>query len=168
MALAFVALHLPEPLVYERELLCELCIMLGQTRWCSSANTLRIQRLEFGREQLTKGPDVIRQACRHRWRALPPSGTHRAVALALVQRHLLPQAHVRSGHIVEGLEEDHPLPQARAVFAEAGRLAHQRRQGLPQRQVDSFDKAVLTVRPREVRRSAPSTTRGLSVSSVPC
>src|SRR5262245_3594741 len=30
---------------------------------CSSANTLRIQRLEFGREKLTKGPDVIRQAC---------------------------------------------------------------------------------------------------------
>ena len=41
---------------------------------CSSANTLRIQRLEFGREQLTKGPNVIRYACRHRWCALPPAG----------------------------------------------------------------------------------------------
>src|SRR5215471_18159026 len=66
---------------------------------CSSANTLRISRLEFGREQLTKGPDVIRQACRQRRCVLPPSGTNRAVVCTLVQRQRLPQAHVRSGYI---------------------------------------------------------------------
>ncbi len=43
---------------------------------CSSANTLRIQRLECGRKPLTTGPDVIRQACCHRGCSLPPSGTH--------------------------------------------------------------------------------------------
>src|SRR5881397_4249085 len=57
---------------------------------CSSANTLRIQRLEFDREKLPKGPDVIRHACRQRWRAIPPSGTNRAVAFALAQRQWPP------------------------------------------------------------------------------
>ena len=46
---------------------------------------------------------------------------------------------MRSDHIVEGLEEDHPLPQALAVFAETGRLAPQRRQSLTQGQVHPFD-----------------------------
>ena len=35
-----------------------------------------------------------------------------------------------SGNIGAGLEEDHPLSQALAVFAEAGRVTRQRRQGL--------------------------------------
>ena len=51
---------------------------------------LSIQQLTFGRKQFTKGPDVIRQACRHCWRALPLSGTKCAVTFALVQRQLLP------------------------------------------------------------------------------
>jgi hypothetical protein len=72
---------------------------------CSSANTLRIERLELGCEQLTKGPDVIRQPCRHCWRALPPAETNRAVACALVPRQLLPQAHGRSYPIVEAWRE---------------------------------------------------------------
>src|SRR5712691_12942950 len=70
---------------------------------CSSANTLRIQRLDFDREQLTKGPDVIRHDCRHRRCLLPPSGTNRSMAYLLVLRQRLLQAHVGSGHIVEGL-----------------------------------------------------------------
>ena len=82
---------------------------------------------------------MIRQACRHCWRALLPSRANRSVACALVQRQRLPQAHVRSCHIVEGLEEDHPLPQALAVFTEARRLPRQRCQGLTQRQVHPFD-----------------------------
>jgi transposase len=57
---------------------------------CSLANTLRIQRLEFGREQLTKGPDVIRHACRQRWRALSPSGTNRPMVFAFLRRQRLP------------------------------------------------------------------------------
>ncbi len=61
------------------------------------------------------------------------------MAFALAQRQLPPQAPVRSGNVVEGLEEAPPLPQALAVFAEAGRLAHPRRQGLPQGQVQPFD-----------------------------
>src|SRR5712691_3879299 len=106
---------------------------------CSSANTLRIQRLKFSREQLTKGPDMIRYTCRQRWRTLPPAGTNRTVAYALVQWQRLSQAHVWSRHILEGLEEDHALPQALAVFTEAGGLPGQRCQGLPQRQVHPFD-----------------------------
>lgn len=70
---------------------------------CSSANTLRIQRLEFGREKLTKGPDVIRHTCCHCWRALSPSGTQRAVTCARVQWQWLPQTHVWSCDIVESL-----------------------------------------------------------------
>ena len=74
------------------------------------------------------------------WRACTPAmGTNRPAAGALVQRQRLPQAHVRSGHVVEGLEEDHPLPQALAVFTEAGRLTRQWCQGLTQRQVHPFD-----------------------------
>ena len=61
------------------------------------------------------------------------------MACTLVQRQRLPQAHVRSGHIVEGLEEDHPLPQALAVFTEAGRLTDQRCQGVTHGQVHPFD-----------------------------
>ena len=106
---------------------------------CSSANTLRIQRLEFGCEQLTQGPNVIRQACCHRWCALPPAGLNRAAACTLVQRQRLPQAHVRSGHIVEALEKDDPLPHALAVFTEAGRLTRPWGQGLTQSQVHPFD-----------------------------
>src|SRR6266478_7796289 len=105
----------------------------------SSANTLRIQRLEFGREKLTKGPDVIRQACCHRGRVLSPSGTNRPMVCALLWWQRLPQAHVWSGHIVEGLEEDHPLPQALAIFTETGRLTGQRCQSLTQGQVHPFD-----------------------------
>jgi hypothetical protein len=58
---------------------------------------------------------------------------------ALAQRPLLPQAYMRSGPIVESLEEDHPLPHALAVFAAAIGLAHQRCQALTQGQGDSFD-----------------------------
>src|SRR5882724_3364390 len=106
---------------------------------CSSANTLRIQRLKFGREKLTKGPDVIRHACRQRWCALQPARTNRTMVCALMQWQRLSQAHVRSGHVVKGLEEDHSLPQALAVFTEAGCLTGQRCQGLTQRQVHPFD-----------------------------
>src|SRR5262249_25095291 len=115
--------------------------MLFTAARCSSANTLRIQRLEFGCEQLTKGPNVIRHACRHRCCALPPPGLNRAVACTLVQRQRLPQAHVRSGHIVEDLERGHPLPHTLAVFTEAGRLTHQWSQGLTQGQVHAFDQS---------------------------
>src|SRR5215813_13286271 len=107
--------------------------------WCSLANILKFQRLEFGGQKLTKGPNVLRQACCHRWRTLLPSGTNRALPCALSQRQLPPQAHMRSSHIVEGLEEDHALPQALTVFAEAVRFAPQRRQGLTQGQVYPFD-----------------------------
>ena len=105
---------------------------------CSLANTLRFQRLEFGREKLAKGPDVICQAGGHRWGALLPSGTHRPMVSTLAQRQLLSQAPVRSGHVVEGLEDDDPLPQALAVCAEAVRLATQWRQGLPHGQGHPF------------------------------
>src|SRR5215470_20024592 len=44
-------------------------------RWYSLANTWRCQRLAVGREQRTQGPAVLGQACGHRQRALPPSGT---------------------------------------------------------------------------------------------
>src|SRR5881227_341459 len=97
----------------------------------SLPNTLKFQRLKFGRQKLAKGPDMIRQACGHRWGALLPSRTNRPVADTLVQGQLPSQAHMRSADIREGLKEDHPLPQALAVFAEARRLAPQRRQGLP-------------------------------------
>src|SRR5262245_22602113 len=107
---------------------------------CSSANTLRIQRLEFGCEQLTKGPNVISQTCCHRWCALSPAGLNRAAACTLVRWQRLPQAHVRSGHIVEALEKDDPLPHALAVFTEAGRLTRQWGQGLTQGHVHPFDK----------------------------
>src|SRR5437763_6097569 len=90
---------------------------------CSLTNTLKFPRLKFSRQKLAKGPDVIRQACVQRWGALPPARTNGAVACTLEQRQRLPQAHVRSGDMREGLQEDHPLPQAFAVFAEAGCLA---------------------------------------------
>ena len=77
------------------------------------------------RQKLAKGPDVICQACGHCWCALSPSRINRTVACPLVQCQLAPQAHIRSGDIIEGLKEDHPLPQAFAVFAEAGGLATQ-------------------------------------------
>src|SRR5262245_56336531 len=50
---------------------------------CSLANILKFQRLEFGGQKLTKGPNVICQACCHRWRTLLPSGTNRALPCAL-------------------------------------------------------------------------------------
>ena len=77
---------------------------------------MKFPRLKFSSQKLAKGPDVIRQACGHRWGALPPSKTNHTVACPLVQWQLLPQAHMRSGDIIEGLKEDHPLPQAFAVF----------------------------------------------------
>src|SRR5712691_6216536 len=106
---------------------------------CSLTNTLKFPRLKLSRQKLAKGPDVIRQACGHRWGALPPSRTNRPVACPLVQWQRLPQAHMRSGDIIEGLQEDHPLPQAFAVFAEAGGLATPWRQSLAQGQVHPFD-----------------------------
>ena len=51
----------------------------------------------------------------------------------------VPQAHVRSGHIVEGLEEDHPLPHTLAIFTGTGRITGQRGQGLTQSQVHPLD-----------------------------
>ena len=61
------------------------------------------------------------------------------MACTLVQWQLSPQAHMRPGDIIEGLKEDHPLPQTFAVFAEAGGLATQWRQSLAQGQVHPFD-----------------------------
>src|SRR6266576_3416502 len=127
MAHSYGAIDVPNLLLIWRQQ-CIVMDSLRRKRY-SSANTLRIQRLECGGEQLTKGPHVIRHACRQRRRALPPSGTNRAVAMALAHRQRPLQAHVRSDHMVEGLKEDHPLPHALAVFAAAGRLARQRCQG---------------------------------------
>ena len=107
-------------------------------------------------------------ACGHRWCALSPSRINRTVACTLVQWQLAPQAHMRSGDIIEGLKEDHPLPQAFAVFAEAGGLATQWRQSLTQGQVHPFDQGGADREAQSVKRSAPSTTRVLSVSSLPC
>ena len=111
---------------------------------------------------------MIRHACGHRWDALLPSRTNRTVADTLVQGQLPSQAHMRSRDMREGLQEDHPLPQALAVFAAARRLAPQRRQGLPQGQVHPFHQGGADRKAQCVKRSAPSTTRGLSVSRVPC
>ena len=63
------------------------------------------------------------------------------MACLLLLRQRLLQAHVGSGHIVEGLEKDHPLLPPLAVFTKARRLPHQGGQGLPQGQVDSFDQS---------------------------
>ena len=82
-----------------------------QTKWCSLAHTVRFPRLACGRKQLTQGPDVIRHACSHRWRALLPSGTHRTGTCALSQRPRRSHAPVRSGNVGEGLA-DHPDPWA--------------------------------------------------------
>jgi hypothetical protein len=65
----------------------------------SLPNTLKFQRLKFGRQKLAKGPDMIRQACGHRWGALLPSRTNRTVADTLVQGQLPSQAHMRSADI---------------------------------------------------------------------
>ncbi len=131
--------------------------------------TLRIQRLKFGCEQLTKGPDMIRYPCRQCWRALSPAGTKRTGAYALVQWPRLSQAHVWSRHMIEGLEEDHALPQALAVFPFQKRVVFRVNGAKACRNVKftRSTKAVLIVRPRGVRRSAPSTTRVLSVRSLP-
>src|SRR5215831_18113761 len=96
---------------------------------CSSAKTLRIQRLDFGCEQLTKGPNVLRQPCCQRWWALAPAGLHRAAAWTLVRGQQLLQAQVRSGPRVEALATDDPLPQALAVCTAAGRLTRPGGQG---------------------------------------
>jgi len=101
---------------------------------------------------------MIRHACRQRWRALTAAGTNRTVACALVQWQRLSQAHVWSRHIIEGLEEDHPLPQALAVFTEAGGLPGQRCKACRNVKFTRSTKAVLIVRPKCVRRSAPSTS----------
>ena len=114
--------------------------MLFCSYGCSSANTLRIQWLEFDRQQLTKGPDVIRHACRHRRCLLPPSGTNRSIACLLVLRQWRLQAYVGSSHIVEGLEKTTAVAPL-AVFTKARRLPRQGGQGLPQGQVDSFDQS---------------------------
>ena len=93
---------------------------------------------------------MICQTCRHGWRTLSPSGTNRAVACALVQRQRLPQTHVRSCDIVEGVEEDHTLPHAFTVCTETRRLPRQRCQGLTQGQVDPLDQGC-TDRAAQVR-----------------
>ena len=59
---------------------------------------------------------------------------------------------MRSGDIVEGLEEDHPLLQTLAVSAEAVRFATQWRQGLPQGQIHPFDQG-RTDREAQVRQA---------------
>ena len=61
------------------------------------------------------------------------------MACALVSRQRLPQTHVRSGYIVEGLEKEHTLPHTRTVLTETRCLPRQRCQGLAQGQVDSLD-----------------------------
>ncbi len=90
-----------------------------------------------------------------------------------MRRQLLPQAHMWSRHIVEGLEEDHPLPQALAVFIETGCLTCQRGQGLTQGQVDPFNQGGAD-REAQVRqafrmpatRALGTATTSLAVSSV--
>jgi hypothetical protein len=61
------------------------------------------------------------------------------MACAHGRRQLLPQAQVRSGHIIEGMEEAHPFSPALAVVTEAGRLTRQWCQGLTQGQVHPCD-----------------------------
>ena len=106
---------------------------------CSSANTLRIQWLEFGREKLTKGPHMFSQARRHRRCALPPSQTNCSLALACLHWQLGAQTHVWPGDVVERLKENHPMAHLHTVLAEAGGFADQRGQRLAQGQVQAFD-----------------------------
>ena len=86
---------------------------------------------------------------------------------ALPQRPLLPQAHMRSGHMGGRLGTDRPLLQALAVCAEALGLAHHGAKAGRTVRLRRSTTAVRTVRPGWARRSAPSTTRVLRVSSVP-
>ena len=60
---------------------------------------------------------MIGQACGQGWGARLPSRTNRTVACTLGQRPLPSQAHRRSGDILAGLQEDHPLPQALVLTA---------------------------------------------------
>src|SRR5438445_8761048 len=107
--------------------------------WCSSTTTLIMNRLEFGGQKLSKCPDMIGEPRRHRRGSGEPFRLNQAQDVLILVGERQSQTHVRSCHIVEGLEEDHPLPQAFAVFAESGRLTRQRCQGLTHGQVHPFD-----------------------------
>src|SRR5712692_2307800 len=111
----------------------------GVRYWCSSTTTLIMNRLEFGGQKLSKCPDMIGEPRRHPRGSGEPLRLNQSQDMLILVGERQSQTHVRSFHIVEGLEEDHPLPQALAVFAEAGRLTRQRCQGLTQGQVHPFD-----------------------------
>ena len=98
-----------------------------------------MNRLEFGGQKLSKCPDMIGEPRRHPRGSGEPLRLNQSQDMLILVGERQSQTHVRSCHIVEGLEEDHPLPQAFAVFAEAGRLTRQRCQGLTQGQVHPFD-----------------------------
>src|SRR6266478_4873217 len=105
---------------------------------CSSTTTLIMNRLEFGGQKLSKCPDMIGEPRHHRRGSGEPFRLNQAQDMLILVGERQSPTHVRSCHLVEGLEEDHPLPQAFAVFAEAGRLTRQRCQGLTQGQSHPF------------------------------
>ena len=111
---------------------------------------------------------MIGQACSHRRRPLPPSGTDGSAVFALAHGQLGSQAHVWTGHVIERLEEEHSLPHALAVFAEAGRLARQRRQGLAQGQVQPFDQGRADREAKFGQALGSGRMRVLRVTSFPC
>ena len=94
--------------------------------------------LEFSGQKLAKRPDMIRQASGHARGSVAPLGLAQPRVMWFLCRQRQTQTHVRSGEVVEGLQEDHTPPHLGSVLTEAPTLATQRREGMTQGEVETL------------------------------
>src|SRR5215471_821050 len=69
-------------------------------------------------------------------------------------RHRQAQTHVRPGEVVEGLKQHHAPPHMGAILTETRAFAHQRRQGMTQGQVETFNQTGTDRQPQLLQSSA--------------
>jgi hypothetical protein len=112
---------------------------LWHLKGCSSATTLIMKRLEFGGQEFSKRPDMIGQSSGHSRCSVVPLGLDQSRGMWCLIRQRHAPTHVRPCEVVESLKEDHAPPHLGAILTETPAFANQRRQGMTQGKVETFN-----------------------------
>src|SRR4029434_2470535 len=131
-------------------------MICGMESWCSSATTLIMKRLEFGGQEFSKRPDMICQSSGHSRCSVAPLGLDQSRGMLCLIRQRHAQTHVRPCEVVESLKEDHAPPHLGAILTETPAFANQRRQGMTQGKVETFNQTGTDRQPQLLQPLGPA------------
>ena len=125
-----------------------------------------MNRRKFDGQQLSKCPDMIGQSSSHTRCAVIPLGLDQSRDVCLLRQRQT-QAHVRPGKVVEGLKEHDTPPHLGAICTEAPAFAHQRRQGMTQREVQALDQTRTDRQPQFLQPPGATADMGHQLLQTP-